>query len=72
MTKSDNKSDPSKIVVPDLNLPVIREEFPPPRLTMDQYADWILQDIADETPQQREWRLNRPMPTGERFVFKDD
>ena len=55
-----------------LELPIIKAPPPPPRrLTMEQYHEWIISMIAHETPEQRERRLNRPMPVGERFEIKD-
>ncbi len=71
MKRSKIMSERSKVDIPDLRLPVINDAPPPPRLSMDRYASWILELIAIETPEQRERRLNRPMPVGERFEIKN-
>lgn len=72
MKRSETKLEAAAMKVPDLDLSCLKGPHPPPpRLTMDQYVEWMLESIANETPQQREWRLNRPMPIGEPFVWKD-
>jgi len=56
----------------DLSFPIIKGPRPASRrLSIEDYHRWIASRIRDETPEQRERRLNRPMPVGERFEIKD-
>ncbi len=69
--KSGCESNPG-VKVPDLDFSRLAGPHPPsPRLTMDQYHDWVMEMMAMETPEQRERRLNRPLPCPERFVLKN-